>query len=189
MFIQTEETPNPSSLKFFPGLPVLAKGVVEFKTEEAAKSGSPLAAALFRINGVAGVFMTTDYITVTKDADQDWAFLKAHILATLMTHFTSGLPVLHDAVGGASVSDLSARNEADTALLLRIQDVLDMYVRPAVARDGGDITLDSFEDGVLYVRMQGACSGCPSASATLKSGIENMLQTYVPEVIEVREAA
>ena len=180
MFIQTEVTPNPDSLKFLPGMRVLDHGVADFKTVEAAKASSPLAAALFQIDGVTGVFLSTDYVTVSKDGAADWGLLKAHILATLMTHFTSGLPALH--------ARPAAQKSTDDPLILRIQDVLDMYIRPAVARDGGDIELESFEDGVLYVRMRGACSGCPSSTATLKDGIEAMLRAYVPEVIEVRAA-
>jgi Fe-S cluster biogenesis protein NfuA len=183
MFIQTEVTPNPDSLKFLPGLKVLERGVAEFKTEQAARADSPLAAALFAIDGVTNVFLSTDYVTVSKESAADWALLKAHILAALMTHFTSGLPALHTPMPAAA----STLPENDP-LILRIQDVLDMYIRPAVARDGGDIELDGFEDGVLYVRMRGACSGCPSSTATLKDGIEAMLRAYVPEVIEVRAA-
>ncbi len=188
MFIQTEATPNPDSLKFLPGMPVLDHGVAEFKTEKDARTASPLAAALFQIDGVTNVFMSTDYVTVSKETAADWGLLKAHILAALMTHFTSGLPVLHDAAPAVATPRRQAQSGDDEALVLRIQDVLDMYIRPAVARDGGDIEVDSFEDGVLYVRMRGACSGCPSSTATLKDGIENMLRHYVPEVIEVRQA-
>ncbi len=185
MFIQTEQTPNPVSLKFLPGCEVMTRGTAEFTTTEKAQV-SPLAANLFTIAGVAGVFLGSDFITVTKAADADWEKLKPQVLGALMAHFTTGQPVMlgedlaHDAGHASSASG------GDSEIVLQIKDLLDTRIRPIVAQDGGDIVFASFEDGIVYLYMRGACAGCPSSTATLKSGIENMLRHFIPEVREVR---
>ena len=179
MFIQTETTPNPATLKFLPGREVMEAGTVDFANVETA-SRSPLATRLFAINGVTRVFFGNDFVTVTK-GDEEWQHIKPAVLGAIMEHFTSGDPTMLDGeaqVGGAA--------EGDSEIVIQIKDLLDTRVRPAVAQDGGDIVFHRFEDGVVYLTMQGACSGCPSSTATLKSGIENMLRHYVPEVQEVR---
>ena len=179
MFNQTETTPNPATLKFLPGREVMEAGTVDFANVETA-SRSPLATRLFAINGVTRVFFGNDFVTVTK-GDEEWQHIKPAVLGAIMEHFTSGDPTMLDGeaqVGGAA--------EGDSEIVIQIKDLLDTRVRPAVAQDGGDIVFHRFEDGVVYLTMQGACSGCPSSTATLKSGIENMLRHYVPEVQEVR---
>ncbi len=179
MFIQTEQTPNPATLKFLPGCSVMDAGTADFPTAvEAARS--PLAQRLFEIEGVSGVFLGSDFITVTKEADRDWYLLKPAILGVIMEHFTSGRPVILEA------AEEEQPAEEDDEIVAQIKELLDTRVRPAVAQDGGDIIFHGFEDGVVYLHMQGACSGCPSSTATLKAGIENMLRHYIPEVIEVR---
>jgi Fe-S cluster biogenesis protein NfuA len=179
MFIQTEMTPNPATMKFLPGRAVVDGGTANFTSpEEAARS--PLALRLFELDGVAGVFLGNDFITVTKLSDQDWQVMKPMVLSAIMEHFTSGEAVMaegdHTAVGEGEDDEISAQ----------IKELIDTRVRPAVAQDGGDIIFRGFEDGVVYLHMQGSCSGCPSSTATLKHGIENMLRYYVPEVLEVR---
>jgi Fe-S cluster biogenesis protein NfuA len=183
MFIQTEQTPNPATLKFLPGRPVMASGTANFTSEEAARV-SPLAERLFALPEVAGVFLGADFITVTKAGDGDWYQLKPAILAAIMEHFTAGRPVLLADVAGAAVTETSEEDEDE--VVAQIKELLETRVRPAVAQDGGDIIFHDFEDGVVYLHMQGSCSGCPSSTATLKAGIENMLRHYVPEVVEVR---
>ena len=180
MFIQTEETPNPATLKFLPGQTVMESGTADLPDAEAAKR-SPLAERLFGIDGVSGVFLGSDFVTVTKAADRDWYLMKPAILGVIMEHFTAGRPVLLD---GAATPD-STVDEEDSEVVAQIKELLDTRVRPAVAQDGGDIIFQSFEDGVVYLHLQGACSGCPSSTATLKMGIENMLRHYIPEVLEV----
>ncbi len=180
MFIQTEQTPNPATLKFLPGREVMATGTADFPSAEQARR-SPLAERLFGIEGVAGVFFGNDFITVTKGADKDWHLMKPAILGAIMEHFTAGKPILAES---AAASAQGA--EEDSEIVTQIKELIDTRVRPAVAQDGGDIVFDSFTDGVVYLHMQGSCSGCPSSTATLKSGIENMLKHYVPEVLEVR---
>lgn len=179
MFIQTETTPNPATLKFLPGCEVMKQGTANFISEETAKR-SPLALRLFAIGGVTGVFLGTDFVTVTKAADQDWAAMKPAILGAIMEHFTSGQPVVE--AGGEE----AAGGEEDDETTAQIKDLLDTRVRPAVAQDGGDIIFRGFKNGIVYLHMQGACSGCPSSTATLKHGIENMLRYYIPQVMEVR---
>lgn len=180
MFIQTETTPNPATLKFLPGREVMVSGTADFADRAAARR-SPLATRLFDIDGVTGVFLGSDFVTVTKAAEKDWYVLKPSILGMIMEHFTSGRPLLlPDAPGTAA--DVAADDE----IVTQIKELLDTRVRPAVAQDGGDIIFHGFEDGVVYLHMQGSCAGCPSSTATLKSGIENMLRHYVPEVQEVR---
>jgi Fe-S cluster biogenesis protein NfuA len=183
MFIQTEQTPNPATLKFLPGRPVMAMGTANFTSEEAARV-SPLAERLFALPEVAGVFLGADFITVTKADDGDWYQLKPAILAAIMEHFTAGRPVLLADVAGAAVTETSEEDEDE--VVAQIKELLETRVRPAVAQDGGDIIFHDFEDGIVYLHMQGSCSGCPSSTATLKAGIENMLRHYVPEVVEVR---
>lgn len=185
MFIQTEETPNPSVLKFLPGEVVMASGTAEY-TEATQAQDSPLARKLFEIEGVARLFLGPDFISVTKNDDQDWYVLKPFILGAIMEHFLSGeenveAPQIH-----ASHASVSTTDPEHQALIGEIIELLDARVRPMVAQDGGDILFERFEDGVVYLRMRGACSGCPSSTATLKAGVENMLKHYIPEVVEVR---
>jgi len=179
MFIQTEPTPNPSTLKFLPGCVVVAQGTVDFSTAEKAKD-SPLAARLFAIDGVSSVFLGSDFITIGKNDDAAWQVLKPLVLEAIMEHFSSGQPVLSPG------STAAAAAEDDSPVVKQIKELLETRVRPAVAQDGGDIIFRAFEDGVVYLHLQGACSGCPSSSATLKHGIENMLKYYVPEVVSVQ---
>jgi Fe-S cluster biogenesis protein NfuA len=180
MFTQTEQTPNPSSLKFLPGRGVLEQGTADFPDIEAA-GRSPLAQSLFEVDGVTRVFLGGDFITVTKAEDKDWFVLKPSILGVIMEHFTAGKPVLLDA------ADAGAEEVEDDEVVSQIKELLETRVRPAVAMDGGDIVFQGFDEGVVYLHMQGACSGCPSSTATLKHGIENMLRHYIPEVLEVRQ--
>jgi Fe-S cluster biogenesis protein NfuA len=182
MFIQTEATPNPATLKFIPGRVVMPSGTADFPQSESA-TRSPLAQALFAVGGVEGVFLGSDFVTVTKSADQDWHVVKPALLGAIMDHFTAGRPILAE---GAAVAASAAGSAEDNDIVVQIKELLDTRVRPAVAQDGGDIVFHSFEDGVVYLHMQGSCSGCPSSTATLKSGIENMLRHYIPEVVEVR---
>ena len=184
MFIQTEETPNPATLKFLPGRAVVESGSVDFASSEGA-ARSPLADRLFKVEGVERVFLGQDFVTVTKSDQKDWAVLKPALLGVIMEHFVSGQPVLLESGPGAAGAAGGA-DEEDDEIVAQIKDLLETRVRPAVAQDGGDIIFDSFKDGVVYLHMQGSCSGCPSSTATLKMGIENMLRHYVPEVMEVR---
>jgi Fe-S cluster biogenesis protein NfuA len=190
MFIQTEATPNPEVLKFLPGQPVLGEGTRDFRSAEEAQA-SPLAADLFAIEGVTRVFYGPDFITVGKTADLEWPLLKAPILASIMDHFTSGQPLFADAGDSAAGGHDEGAYEGDTAqIVAEIKDLLDTRIRPAVAQDGGDILFNRFDvdTGVVWLNMRGACSGCPSSSATLKAGVENMLKHYVPEVTRVEQA-
>jgi Fe-S cluster biogenesis protein NfuA len=185
MFIQTETTPNPASLKFLPGRSVLPGGTLELRSpEEAARS--PLAMRLFAVEGVSGVFFGNDFVTVTKSAGE-WQHLKPAVLGALMEHFLRDEPVLADDAGEeASTGDDEFYAEGDEDIVGTIKELIETRVRPAVAGDGGDITFRGFRDGVVYLNMQGSCSGCPSSTATLKNGIENLLRHFVPEVSEVR---
>ena len=186
MFIQTEQTPNPATLKFLPGRDVMANGTngmsADFPTSDLAKR-SPLALALFGIEGVRGVFFGGDFVTITKEDDREWSFLKPAILAVIMEHFTSGQALFAEGSAGEPVSP-----EDEGEIVAQIKELLETRVRPAVAQDGGDIVFRSFEDGVVFLHLQGSCSGCPSSTATLKAGIENLLRHYIPEVREVRAA-
>ena len=183
MFIQTEQTPNPATLKFLPGCPVMTSGTANFTSGEAARV-SPVAERLFSLPDVTGVFLGADFVTVTKTEEGDWYRLKPAILAVVMEHFTAGRPVLLD---DATASVAAATSEEDEdEVVAQIKELLETRVRPAVAQDGGDIIFHDFEDGVVYLHMQGSYSGCPSSTATLKAGIENMLRHYIPEVVEVR---
>jgi Fe-S cluster biogenesis protein NfuA len=183
MFIQTEATPNPATLKFLPGRVLLESGTIDLRDrDEAAKS--PLAERLFDIGGVSGVFYGSDFIAVTKDAGE-WQQLKPMILGAIMEHFMSGAPLL--AEGNAEESDEDEFfDAADTETVATIKELIETRVRPAVANDGGDITFRGFKDGVVYLHMKGACSGCPSSTATLRHGIQNLLRHFVPDVTEVR---
>ena len=179
MFIQTESTPNPATLKFLPGRDVLPTGAMDFPNAETA-SASPLAQRLFSVDGVAGVFLGPDFITVTK-ADGEWQHLKPMILGVIMEHFTSGAPILGDAAD-AGASAHADYDGADEEVVTQIKDLLDTRVRPAVAQDGGDIVFHGYKEGTVFLHMRGACAGCPSATMTLKNGIENLLRHYIPEV-------
>ena len=182
MFIQTELTPNPETVKFIPGETVMVSGTAEFNASDNCDE-SPLAQRLFRVEGVKSVFFGPDFISVTKSPDKDWSAIKTFILAAVMEHFSMGLPVVNAQVHvrHTKLSDI------DQEIVGQIKELLETRVRPAVQQDGGDIEFDHYEDGIVYLRMRGACSGCPSSSMTLKSGIESMLKHFVPEVIEVRQ--
>ena len=184
MFIQTELTPNPATLKFLPGRSVIGSGTANFTDAAAAAARSPLAERLFAVGGVTGVFLGGDFVTVSKDEDSDWYQLKPAILGIIMEHFTAGRPVLLQPDGTAEAA--ATGGEVDSDIVVQIKELLETRVRPAVAQDGGDIIFHDFNDGVVYLHMQGSCSGCPSSTATLKAGIENMLRHYIPEVQEVR---
>ncbi|MGD0332329.1 MAG: NifU family protein [Xanthobacteraceae bacterium] len=183
MFIQTEATPNPATLKFLPGRAVLDAGTLDLRGKDDAAQ-SPLAERLFDISGVSGVFFGSDFIAVTKEAGE-WQQLKPMILGAIMEHFMSGAPLL--ATGSAGESDADEFFEAaDAETVATIKELIETRVRPAVANDGGDITFRGFKDGVVYLNMKGACSGCPSSTATLRHGIQNLLRHFIPDVIEVR---
>ena len=182
MFIQTETTPNPATLKFLPGQSVLDQGTADFPDTESA-APSPLARRLFDIPGVTGVFLGHDFVTVTKADATEWDHVKPAILGGIMEHFQSGAPAIE---GEAQAAHGANHDEADSAIVGQITELLDTRVRPAVAQDGGDITFHGFDRGVVYLQMKGACAGCPSSTLTLKHGIENLLRHYIPEVVEVR---
>ena len=187
MFIQTEATPNPATLKFSPGRVVLDAGTLEFTSRDAA-ARSPLAERLFEVPGITSVFYGADFITVTK-ADGDWQHLKPAILGAIMEHYMSGAPLLADGSAGndeARDEDAEFFDEADTETVGMIKDLIETRVRPAVANDGGDITFRGFKDGIVYLNMKGSCAGCPSSTATLQHGIQNLLRHFVPDVVEVR---
>jgi Thioredoxin-like proteins and domains len=181
MFIQTEETPNPATLKFLPGRPVMgANRTANFATVDQV-GRSPLGRRLFEVDGVSGVFLGADFITVTKKEGREWYLLKPSILEAIMEHYMSGKPVVEEAA-----DETPAPAEDDDEIVAQIKELLDTRIRPAVAGDGGDIIFQGYEDGVVYLHLQGSCSGCPSSTATLKAGIENMLRHYIPEIVEVR---
>jgi Fe-S cluster biogenesis protein NfuA len=177
MFIETEQTPNPATLKFLPGRAVMEAGTANF-AEALDCDRSPLAKRLFALDGVTGVFLGADFVSVSKGDAVDWYRLKPAVLGALMEHFTSG--------EASFLGEIAADDEDDDEIVSQIKELLETRVRPAVAQDGGDIIFHRFEDGVVYLHMQGSCQGCPSSTATLKAGIENMLRHYVPEVMEVR---
>ena len=183
MFIETEGTPNPATLKFLPGRIVMGAGTADFASAASA-ARSPLASAVFALEGVARVFLGTDFVTVTKTDATDWETLKPLVLGTIMEHFVAGRPVIE---GDAEAADEDEVAPADLEVVAQIKELLDTRVRPAVAGDGGDIVFRGYRDGVVRLHMQGACSGCPSSRATLKHGIENMLRHYVPEVVAVEQ--
>lgn len=183
MFIQTEKTPNPETLKFIPGEAVLGTGTAEFKTVDDA-GRSPLALRLFKLDGVKSVFLGGDFISITKTAEKDWQVLKTQALAAIMEHFSTNQPVIN----AGEAAPATAKVDMDDEVVVQILELLETRVRPAVQMDGGDIVFDRFEDGIVYLHMHGACSGCPSSTVTLKNGIENMLRHFIPEVEEVRAA-
>jgi len=183
MFIQTEATPNPQTLKFLPGTMVMEYGVAEFLSPEVAAKQSPLAVQLFSIEGIKAVFYGADFISITKSDTVEWTDIKTFILGVLFEHFSMNHPLM------TASQDESETNGVETEITKKIRDILDERVRPAVAKDGGDIVFHSFDKGIVFLKMRGACSGCPSSTLTLKSGIENMLRHYVPEVLEVRAVA
>jgi Fe-S cluster biogenesis protein NfuA len=183
MFIQTEATPNPATLKFLPGRVVLEEGTHEFREPSEAEPVSPLAARLFAVDGVTGVFLGSDFISVTKD-NREWQHLKPAVLGAIMEHFLSGEPVLAGSNGAAHAGE--DFDPGDAELVATIKELIETRVRPAVANDGGDIIFRGFRGGIVYLKMQGACSGCPSSTATLRYGIENLLKHFVPEVQEVQ---
>lgn len=185
MFIQTQETPNPNTLKFLPGQIVLAEGTAEFTLGQSCET-SPFAQRLLAIEGVTGVFFGQDFISVTKQEDLEWYSLKPSILGIIMEQFVANLPVITTALSSFESEDVK---EEDKEIIFQIKELLDTRVRPAVAQDGGDITFHSFKEGVVTLTLKGACSGCPSSTATLKSGIENMLKYYIPEIKEVQASA
>lgn len=191
MFIETETTPNPQTLKFLPGEAVMPSGTREFTSAEAAEA-SPLAQALFSLGDVTGVLFGRDFVAVTIAPGSSWADAKPQVLAVLLDHFASAAPLFHGAAADFAVpqedEDFPADDPADADIVDQIKDLIETRVRPAVANDGGDIIYRGFREGVVYLRMQGACSGCPSSTATLKHGIESLLKHYVPEVTEVRAA-
>ncbi|XP_018008310.1 NFU1 iron-sulfur cluster scaffold homolog, mitochondrial isoform X2 [Hyalella azteca] len=186
MFIQVHDTPNPNSLKFIPGVQVLESGTADFANSESAKQ-SPLAKLLFRIPGVRGVFFAQDFITLTKadDEDADWRTIKAEAFAVIMDFFASGLPVVHE--GSTGGAEHSGSSDADEETVAMIQELLDTRIRPTVQEDGGDILYRGFRDGIVYLRMMGSCTNCPSSVVTLKNGVQNMMQFYIPEVLAVEE--
>lgn len=189
MFIQTESTPNPATLKFLPGKEVLREGTADFRDADSAREASPLAGRLFDIPGVTGVFFSYDFITVTKDGPE-WQHLKPAILGTIMEHFMSNQPVMTSSAPAAETSETEEfYDKADEELVVTIKELLDTRVRPAVAQDGGDITFRGFENGTVFLHMKGSCAGCPSSTATLKHGIQNLLRHFVPEVQQVEQVA
>ncbi|MCP5361403.1 MAG: NifU family protein [Hyphomicrobiales bacterium] len=183
MFIQTENTPNPNTIKFHPGVEVMASGTADFRDREAA-TRSPLAERLFDVLGVEGVFFSQDYLSITKKEDGNWDSMKPHVLTAIMEHFVAGRPLFKDD-SRAGIAEASSSTEEDSDIVRQIKELIDTRVRPAVAEDGGDIIYRSFDDGIVKLELYGACSGCPSSTMTLKQGIENMLKHYVPEVVAV----
>ncbi|OQM73793.1 NifU family protein [Manganibacter manganicus] len=189
MFIQTEATPNPATLKFLPGKEVLVEGTADFRDAESARIASPLAGRLFDIPGVTGVFFGYDFITVSKE-EADWQHIKPAILGAIMEHFMSGQPVMANAGPAQETSETDEfYDQGDEELVLTIKELLDTRVRPAVAQDGGDITFRGFQNGTVFLHMKGSCAGCPSSTATLKHGIQNLLRHFVPEVQQVEQVA
>jgi Fe-S cluster biogenesis protein NfuA len=184
MFIQTEPTPNPATLKFLPGRTVLASGTLDMRDPDSAAQ-SPLAERLFAISGVSGVFFGSDFVAVPKSTGE-WQQLKPAVLGAIMEHFMSGAPIVHapQATAAAQQEEFFAPEDSET--VAAIKELIESRVRPAVANDGGDITFRGFKEGVVYLDMKGACSGCPSSTATLRHGIENLLRHYLPDVVEVR---
>jgi Fe-S cluster biogenesis protein NfuA len=183
MFIQTETTPNPLTLKFIPGVPVMEAGGTAFYTDKGAAAHSPLALALFDISGVRAVFLGSDFVTVTRAEDTSWDALKAPLLTSIMEHFVAKRKVIEEHAAAPVAS------EDEDEIVKQIRELIDTRVRPAVAQDGGDIIYKGFVDGIVKLELHGSCSGCPSSTATLKQGIENMLRHYVPEVIAVEAVA
>jgi Fe-S cluster biogenesis protein NfuA len=184
MFIQTEPTPNPATLKFLPGKTVLGSGTVDYRSKAEA-AASPLASRLFEVDGVTGVFLGSDFISVTK-GDAEWPHIRPAILGAIMEHYMSGAPVVGSGMADADDDLEEEYDPKDEETVQTIKELLDTRVRPAVANDGGDITFHGFREGIVYLHMRGACSGCPSSTATLRHGIENLLKHFCPDVQEVR---
>jgi Fe-S cluster biogenesis protein NfuA len=184
MFIQTEPTPNPATLKFLPGKTVLGSGTVDYRSKAEA-AASPLASRLFEVDGVTGVFLGSDFISVTK-GNAEWPHIRPAILGAIMEHYMSGAPVVGSGMADADEDLEEEYDPKDEETVQTIKELLDTRVRPAVANDGGDITFHGFREGVVYLHMRGACSGCPSSTATLRHGIENLLKHFCPDVQEVR---
>jgi Fe-S cluster biogenesis protein NfuA len=184
MFIQTETTPNPATLKFLPGRPVLDEGTLDMPTREAAQQ-SPLAEKLFDIPNVGGVMFGSDFISVTK-SNGEWPLIKPAILGAIMEHYMSGAPLVATTGAAPTSDDDEFFEEKDAELVATIKDLIETRVRPAVAGDGGDITFKGYKEGIVFLQMKGACSGCPSSTATLQHGIQNLLKHFVPEVVEIR---
>lgn len=188
MFIRTETTPNPATLKFIPDdLEVLKTGTIEFKNQKQASKKSPLAMQLFEVKGVEAVFLGHDFITITKNEQVDWQEIKTEIQATIMDFFVSNKPILFASESSESVIGDNAESSQDNEIVKQIKELIEIKVRPAVAMDGGDIIFHSFENGIVYLVLKGSCSGCPSSTVTLKNGIENMLKHYIPEVEAVEQ--
>ena len=185
MLIETETTPNPATLKFLPGRVVMASGTRDFANPEEAEA-SPLAEALFTLGDVEGVFFGRDFVSVTAGPGVDWFQLKPEVLSVLLDHFSANMPLLREVAAPAADEGEIADDPEDADIVAQIRDLIDTRVRPAVANDGGDIIYRGFAKGTVFLKMQGACSGCPSSTATLKQGIESLLKHYVPEVTEVR---
>ena len=187
MLIETETTPNPATLKFLPGRPVMTGGTRDFATPEEAEA-SPLAETLFGLGDVEGVFFGSDFVSVTAAPGSDWRMLKPDVLSVLLDHFSGDMPLFRagSAAGIAIDDEAPSDDPADADIVSQIKELIDTRVRPAVANDGGDIVYRGFQQGTVYLKMQGACAGCPSSTATLKQGIEQLLKYYVPEVTEVR---
>ena len=185
MFIQTESTPNPATLKFLPGQAVLELGAADFPNADSATK-SPLARRVFAVAGVTGVFLGTDFVTVTKADDVEWQHIKPAILGAIMEHYQSGEPILRDGATTMTSDGEEFFDAADAETVKTIKDLIETRVRPAVANDGGDITFRGYKDGIVYLAMQGSCSGCPSSTATLKHGIQNLMRHFLPDVREVQ---
>jgi Fe-S cluster biogenesis protein NfuA len=181
MFVQTEPTPNPATLKFLPGREVMKEGTIFYQNQDSAVNSS-LAQNLFSIKGVESVFFGSDFITITKADVNEWTLMKPAILGCIIEHFTMNKPVISEQVPRTEHS----YDENDSDVVKKIKELLDTKVRPAVAMDGGDIIFNNYNEGIVFLQMQGACQGCPSSTATLKMGIENMLKHYIPEIREVR---
>tara|TARA_B100000700_G_C14887098_1_gene780929 strand:- start:320 stop:877 length:558 start_codon:yes stop_codon:yes gene_type:complete len=184
MFIQTENTPNPSTLKFVPGEPVMKEGTIFIKNKNESKN-SPLAQRIFKIEGIKNIFFGSDFITVSINDSSQWELTKPLVLSAIADHYASN----EEIIDKNSLEKKEDSKKEDSEIIKQIKELIETRVRPAVAMDGGDIIFNNFEDGIVYLQMQGACSGCPSSTATLKTGIENMLKHYIPEVIEVRPIA
>jgi len=191
MFIQTEETPNPATLKFIPdGHVILKNGTAEFKNQKQAETKSPLALQLFTITGVEAVFFGHDFITITKSGNAVWKYLTSEVQAVIMDFFLTGKNPMFENQENANAKEASeTSSEGDSEIVKQIKELIEIKVRPAVAMDGGDIIFHSFENGVVYLVLKGSCSGCPSSTVTLKSGIENMLKHYIPEVEAVEQVS
>ncbi len=186
MFIQTEQTPNPETLKFLPGKQISPREPLEFNNEAEAEF-APIAQRLFVVSGVKTVFLGADFITITKNPDEHWSDLKPAIMSAIMDHFMANMPILLDNAA-QNLSDDEFFDEDDKDLVVAIKELIDTRIRPAVAQDGGDIVFQGFKAGVVYLRMKGACAGCPSSTMTLKSGIENLLRHFIPEVLSVEQS-